>query len=344
MLKNPFLPLVGLLVMLIGTVAPAQEVALVHPSVMRVSPLNDTVMRNIVRTDQVYAERLDTLPQVIFWRRIMKMTPDSGLISLQSTRCVFACFAKADWERLGTEGQDRYRDSIRRTHCLDSTASLLFTTGKNDFYDAAAVIPQIDRAIPIFIRDSVDPFYAQAILLIESPGKMLRSNVGAMGSFQLMKGVAISMGLKVNKSVDERKDFDKSAWAAAKLIRTVCIPYTNSMLSKRGIAYNPDELWYKLLVLHVYHAGAGNVDKALTVIAPTEGGMGLIKRLWQTTAGSFGKSSQAYSQLAVAAFIELDIVLGRHPLKTVYENTAEIRPAPELQLIQNESLLPEKKE
>ena len=65
-------------------------------------------------------------------------------------------------------------------------------------------------------------------------------------------------------------------------------------------------------MLHVYHAGAGNVDKALTAINPSEGGMPLIRQLWQTTAGQFGRSSQACSQLAVSALLELDQVLGRN--------------------------------
>lgn len=289
----------------------AQEKSNVHPDVIRVEPvLRDSVMRLMVQTSQIYNEGLDTLPQMVFWRRIMKLSPDSGLVSLASTRYVFCCVATKSWDKLGKEGQDHFRDSLRKVNFISDSISVLFTTGKNDFYDPVAVIPQIDRAIPIFVRDSVDPFYAQAILLIESPGKILRSNAGAMGSFQIMKGVAINMGLKVNKYVDERKDFDKSAWAASKLIRTICIPSTKAMLDKRGICYNENDLWFRLLVLHVYHAGAGNVEKAMAAIDPHEGGMELIKKLWHTTAGQFGRSSQAYSQLAIAAMLELDEVRG----------------------------------
>ncbi|HLG04472.1 MAG TPA: transglycosylase SLT domain-containing protein [Bacteroidia bacterium] len=311
MLKTPFLTLTGIFILFIGTSCRSQEAAPVHPDVVRVSPLNDTVMRYLVQTNQIYDFGLDTLPQIRFWRRIMHMPPDSALVSLASNRLVFCSVAVADWEKLGDAGQTCFRDSCREVAGADSLASVLFTKGKNDFYDAAGVIPQIDKAIPIFVREGVDPFYAQAILLIESPGKMLRSKVGAMGPFQLMKGVAVKLGLKVNRHVDERKDFDKSAWAASKLIRTICIPYTNSMLDKRGICYDPNDLWYRLLVLHVYHAGAGNVEKAFQVMQPTEGGIGLITTLWQTSAGSFGKASQAYSQLAISALIELDLVTGR---------------------------------
>jgi hypothetical protein len=307
-----------------GNQVSAQVAANVHPDVIRVAAFNDTALHNMVNTNQIYEAGLDQLPQIHFWRRIMTMTPDSGLVSLASDRTVYACIASAEWDKLGDNGQEKYRDSLRKQYALGDSVSIYFTKGKNDFYDAQAVIPQIDRAIPIFVQNDVDPFYAQAILLIECPGKTLKSNVGANGAFQLMKSVAIQMGLKVNKYVDERKDFDKSAWAASKLLKTVCIPYTRAMLEKRGIAYNENDLWFRLLVLHVYHAGAGNVDKALTVIDPCEGGIQVIEQLWQTKAGAFGKSSQSYSQLAVSALIELDMALGR---TSPAELKAEIVPA-----------------
>ncbi|MDQ3108986.1 MAG: hypothetical protein M3R17_03740 [Bacteroidota bacterium] len=304
-------PLICAALVLSGNILSAQVAADVHPDVIRVTAFNDTALHNMVNTNQIYEAGLEKRPEILFWRRIMTMTPDSGLLSLASDRTIYACFASATWDKLGESVQMQYRDSIRKQYALPDSASIFFTKGKNDFYDCKAVIPQIDRAIPIFVQNGVDPFYAQAILLIECPGKTLKSNVGANGSFQLMKSVAIQMGLKVNKSVDERKDFDKSAWGASKLLRTVCIPYTRSMLEKRGIAYNESDLWFRLLVLHVYHAGAGNVDKALTVIDPCEGGIGLIHQLWHTKAGAFGKSSQSYSQLAISALIELDLILGR---------------------------------
>ena len=146
-------------------------------------------------------------------------------------------------------------------------------------------------------------------MLIESPNKLQKSSVGAYGSFQIMRKVAISLGLKVNSTVDERKDFDKSAWASAKLIRTICIPETNKILNANNVAFNPNDLWYKLLVLHTYHAGAGNVRNAVNVIQPEEGDMGLITTLWQTEIGSFRNASQNYSQLALATLIELDRII-----------------------------------
>ncbi len=296
---------------LIGNSLDAQETGTVRPDVIRVSAMSDSVFRYMVNTNQVYEAGLDTFPQIVFWRKVMNLPPDSGLVSLASNRTIYCCMSDASWAKMGETGQTKFRDSLRAAHGLPDSASVLYTKGKNDFYNAKSVISDIDKSIPIFVQHGVDPFYAQAILLIESPGKVRKSPVGAMGPFQLMRSVAISMGLKVNKSVDERKNLEKSAWAAAKLIRTVCIPYTNAMLEKRGIAYDTTALWYRLLVLHSYHAGAGNVEKALTAINPCEGGMQLIQQLWQTKAGAFGRSSQAYSQLAVSAILELDMVMGR---------------------------------
>ena len=68
----------------------------------------------------------------------------------------------------------------------------------------------------LFENNGVDPWYAQAILLIESPAQLKKSVVGAYGAFQLMPSVARSHGIIVNKKIDERKDFNKSAFAAFK--------------------------------------------------------------------------------------------------------------------------------
>ncbi len=42
----------------------------------------------------------------------------------------------------------------------------------------------ISRGIEQFIINDTDPWYAQAILMIESPGKLAYSNAGAYGPFQ----------------------------------------------------------------------------------------------------------------------------------------------------------------
>ncbi len=93
------------------------------------------------------------------------------------------------------------------------------------------------------------------------------------------------------------------------MIRTICIPELNKILDAKCIEYDATETWYKLLVLHVYHAGAGNVKKAINVVNPHEGNMQLITQLWQTEAGGFRNASQNYTQLALASMFELDDII-----------------------------------
>jgi hypothetical protein len=180
-----------------------------------------------------------------------------------------------------------------------------------DFEKAAS---NFDRGINDFIANDVDPWYAQAILMIESPNKLQKSNVGAYGPFQLMKDVARLFGLKVNKHIDERADFDRSAYAASSLIKKICIPKTKQILDSLGVKnYKENELWFRLLVMHSYHAGAGNVKKALFSFKPQEGGMPLIYTLWRTETKQFKSASQNYSQLVLAAMLEINEKFGLAP-------------------------------
>lgn len=277
--------------------------------VVEVSGLNDSTNYNFVALEQLYKERWDTLAQPIFWRTLMKLSDDSAVINIAKTRTIVNKIALEEWKELSDNQKDALRDSVRSAHGLDATDKVFMTSGKRSFYDFEKVIPSIGKGIEVFEENEVDPFYAQAILLIESPNKIQKSPVGAYGSFQLMRGVAQQLGLKVNKYVDERKDFEKSAWAASKLIRTICIPELNKILDAKSITYDGSEIWYRLLVLHVYHAGAGNVKLALNKIKPTEGSMDLITTLWQTEAGGFRNASQNYSQLALASMFELDHII-----------------------------------
>ena len=85
------------------------------------------------------------------------------------------------------------------------------------------------------------------LAIIESDLKSnSRSKVGAVGPWQLMPQTARDLGLKVNKYVDERKDFRKSTRAAAL--------YLNDLYALYGD-------W--LLTIAAYNCGPGNVNKAI---------------------------------------------------------------------------------
>lgn len=249
----------------------------------------------------LFQDRWDELPQPKFWKQIMKLSPDSCVINVASTRQILEVTSYSRWRSQSEEQKERYKDSLKSLYGLDSSDRIFITTGKNDFYRFKDVYPSLSQGVEAFERHNVDPWYAQAILLIESPGQLKKSSAGAYGPFQLMPAVARNQGLKVNKTIDERKDFDRSAYAASRLIRTICIPEAKKIANKYQLEYNESDLWFRLLVLHVYHAGALNVAAAIDKINPTKGGQQIITSLWQTTAASFGNNSQNYSQLALAS-------------------------------------------
>jgi hypothetical protein len=269
---------------------------------LNVQFMNDSSVMNYIRDNRIYHEGWVDLPQVGFWQKVVTLSPDSGYLNIGSTRTIIGKFSVKEWNLIPEVQKNALKAKVREEYKLSESDNIYFTTGKSHFYDFENAMKVIGKAYKIFEKEGVSPFYAQSILLIECPGKLQKSTAGANGHFQLMPGVAMNMGLKVNKNVDERRDFEKCAWAAARFIQKICIPNANKLLEERGIDYSSDELWYRLLVLHIYHAGSGNVAKAIDAFAvkPVKGSMDIITTLWKTKAGAFGNASQNYSQIALA--------------------------------------------
>ena len=274
--------------------------------VVGVCKSGDTYCHNYVFDKQLYDFRCDTLAQVKFWRQIMNLHKDSALINIGHNRTIVEKTYTRSWSGKNDLAKQIYRDSVRAAYGLDSSHRVLLTDGKQFFYDFDKAFVNFDRGINDFVENGVDPWYAQAILLIESPNKLQKSNVGAYGPFQLMKPVARMFGLKVSKQLDERGDFGRAAYAASSLIKTICIPYTKQILDSLHITYNENELWFKLLVMHSYHAGSGNVRQALFTFMPQQGDMNLIYNLWHAETRHFRSASQNYSQLVLAAMLEMN--------------------------------------
>jgi hypothetical protein len=262
---------------------------------------------NYVFDQSLYHLQLDTLAQVRFWRKIMKLDGDSAIVNLANSRNVIQKICIRDWNVKNDSLKKWYRDSVRLSLGLDSTNRILITNGKKFFYDFDKTSQNFQKGIHCFVENGVDPWFAQAILLIESPNKLQKSNAGAYGSFQLMKDVARLYGLKVNKEIDERADFERSAYAASSLIKSICIPKAYKMLDSLGIReVNENDLWFKLLVMHIYHAGSYNVQSALFTFRPSQGSMDLIYNLWKAQTARFKSASQNYSQLVLAAMFEMN--------------------------------------
>ena len=261
----------------------------------------EKTVSTIMHAESIFHDRWDMLPQPQFWKQIMLLSPDSCLVNVASNRIVLKKMALKDWNAQTEEEKSLFKSQLRFNFGIDQNEKIFVTTGKNDFYKFREVYPSLSKGVSAFEKFGVDPWYAQAILLIESPGQLKKSVSGAYGAFQLMPDVARAQGLIVNATVDERKDFERCAYGSARLLSKICIPEAKKILDKHNLNYNESDLWFRLFVLHVYHAGAGNVAAVMNKIQPKFGSQQIILDMWQNTAGGFGNNSQNYSQLALAA-------------------------------------------
>ena len=106
--------------------------------------------------------------------------------------------------------------------------------------------PFFDKINNVFARFNL-PVELKYLAVIESDLKSsATSRVGAAGPWQFMPSTARAMGLKVNRSVDERRNFVKSTNAAARYLSNLFETYND---------------W--LLVIAAYNGGPGNVNTAM---------------------------------------------------------------------------------
>jgi len=281
---------------------------------------NDTTTYCFVSDTNIYVGGWNELQQVKFWRMIMNLPPEYSLLNVAETREIIASMTTASYDSLTLKQRRNFKDSVLLQLALEDDFQLYVTQGRKDYYQIQKILADIHKAIYIFIQEGTDPWFAQAILLIESPGELRVSPVGAKGPFQLMGDIARSEGLVVNDMIDERMYFEPSARGAASFIQRVCLPAARNLLDKHQIEYQEHELWFRLLVLHIYHAGPTTIRRLFSYISPENGGVELIKEMWQTRYRAYGNASQNYSQIALAALLELEEI--------VYEKGGFFIPSP----------------
>ncbi len=273
----------------------------------------DTSKMIFVSNAGLFREQWDTLPQVKFWQQVVNLNSDTAIINIAASRTPVQKIAFADWTCRKECDKDEFKKFVCLANNLDTFTTLYVTSGKKEFYEYKRVIPTISQSVIIFNNNNVDPWYAQSILLIENPGKNHnKSYVGANGPFQLMKDVARNFGLRVNSKVDERTNLSRAAYAASQLLKKACIPKVKALLDSHGIAYQETDLWFRLLVLHAYHAGPGNVACVINQLNPDKGGIDLFTRIWQTECGGFKNESQNYSQIALANLATFEQYINQH--------------------------------
>ena len=267
------------------------------------------INKKFVATPKVVSEGWEELPQIAFWSKVMVSPGSKSYASVARTRQVLEELPSSKYNSMSTAQKATYKANLRKQYGLNKNETIYVTSGRNNFYDIESVRKHLPTAIKAFKKEGTDPWFAQAIMLIESPNKLQSSPVGARGAFQLMPSVAKAHGLTVTKHRDDRDDLYKCATGAARLLKKEAIPYTKGLLRKQGIEFKETDTWFKLMVLHVYHAGAGNVGAALAKTGAKEGGMQLIEKMWKTEVKGFKNASQNYSQVALAAMLNFHEVI-----------------------------------
>lgn len=189
----------------------------------KISLFKNNTKHTLMNAESIFEERWDELAQAQFWQKIMLLSPDSCIVNVASSRQILSIIPVSQWAKQTEIEKAAYKLSIKAANGIGSEEEIYVTTGKSDFYKFQDVFNSLSKGVAAFDKNGVDPWYAQSILLIESPGQLKKSVAGAYGAFQLMPSVARKYGLIVNSSIDERSDFDKSAAAASKLIFSVCI-------------------------------------------------------------------------------------------------------------------------
>ncbi len=268
--------------------------------------------QQFLNSEALYREGWDQLPNARFWRQVIRLHHDSAIVNIARKREPLLTISTEQWACQTEPEKDDYKANLCRNVNVSDEEMLYVTSGKKFFFEYKKAMPFISRSIAVFEAEQTDPWYAQAILLIESPGKTTASSyVGARGPFQLMPSVARSYGLTVNKYHDDRTDLEKSAKAAAALLKQICIPKACVLMDTLGVTYNTTDIWFRLLVLHIYHAGFGNVSCAVRSLDSTSGGMDMIRQLWVTECRGFKNESQNYTQIAIASMLEFDEMINQ---------------------------------
>lgn len=135
-----------------------------------------------------------------------------------------------------------------------------FVSSRGAFEASLAVIQKHEDTIRQMARENgVPEDVAIGVGLLENGGsETAKSKAGALGVFQLMPGTARALGLTVNKSIDERKIPEKNIEAGMKYLKS-----------------NFDRFGDWGLATWAYHAGEGNVSKAIQMYAKANSGVNL---------------------------------------------------------------------
>ncbi len=138
------------------------------------------------------------------------------------------------------------------------TEKMAFVSSRKAYPASLSVVKKHANTIKaVALKNNVPEDVALGVALLENGGSETAvSSAGALGVFQLMPGTARALGLTVSKGVDQRKN-----------------PKLNIEAGIRYLRSNYDRFGDWGLATWAYHAGEGNVTKAIQLYAKANHGV-----------------------------------------------------------------------
>lgn len=100
--------------------------------VIKEDPLvnNDTAEHSVVGLSSIYEGEWDCLPQPLFWKEIMLLSPDSCLINVADDRMILERKSFSEWIKQTEPQKSVYKDSLRKLFKLNGNTQINVTTDR----------------------------------------------------------------------------------------------------------------------------------------------------------------------------------------------------------------------
>ena len=98
---------------------------------------------------------------------MMQVGPDWSVVYAPSSRKILNRIPTVIWKKFNRYQRYQHLQEFSKQHCVEG--NLFVAQGKSNFYRFHEVLPEMKSVIATFNRYGVDPWYAQSVLMIESP-------------------------------------------------------------------------------------------------------------------------------------------------------------------------------
>ena len=117
--------------------------------------INESQNCEIMNMESVYDDGWNQLPQIMFWKRIMHLSPYSCLVNCASNRKVLKMIPFQDWNSLTKIEKTEKREFYKKEFNLPSDEYVYVTSGKSKFYLFKKVYPSLAPGVAAFEKNTL---------------------------------------------------------------------------------------------------------------------------------------------------------------------------------------------